>query len=159
MSLAATVAGLMGHEGELLVQLRELLTAEHAALLKRDGVTLQGLSEKKQQLIGKLEAAAGQRARMLTERGLPTDGSGVTALLAQLEPGARGQAEAQWEAIRENLEACHKQNQVNGRLLESSLRTSHELLAILLGHSRESNTYNRQGSLDTTLNGRNYAKA
>jgi flagella synthesis protein FlgN len=160
MGLETRLTELMRHEAEALAAFDVLLAQEHAAIKARDGAVLQGLADEKRALIERLELLATERSALLATYGLAPDRAGFESLLGRLEGARRAAAEARWTAVREALFSCHKQNQVNGLLLEGSLRSAHQVLGILLGHSRESDTYTSQGALRVGPGAmRAYAKA
>jgi flagella synthesis protein FlgN len=160
MSLAAQVTALMTRELRALDALRDLLTAEKAAVEAKDGEALQKAATTKRSLIDQVESLTAERTRLLAGRGLAADRAGFDALLAQLDSRERPAAQALWASVLEGLQACQKQNQVNGLLLDASVRSTQETLAILLGHpARDTRTYDSQGAVDKSLGTRCFAKA
>lgn len=158
MNLAAQVHDLMGREAQEIAALQELLEREYECARSRDGAALEAVTAAKRESIERLESCAREKGRLLAAHGLPGGASGFEQLLGRLGP-QRQEAEARWATLKEQLQACHKRNQVNGLLLDASLRATHNALAVLLGHGRESDTYNSQGSLNANRGARTYAKA
>ena len=159
MMSAAQLAELMGREMALLGSLAQLLEQEANALKTRDAAAVEAGAIEKRTLIEALESLAGERSRLLGASGLSPDGKGFESYLATLT-GKEGDAlRAQWGAVKETLTTCQKQNQMNGMLLDASMRSTQQALSILLGHAREPGTYNSQGTVPANLGTRSVAKA
>jgi flagellar biosynthesis/type III secretory pathway chaperone len=159
MASTAQIAGLMGRESTLLGALAQLLARESAALKARDAAAVEAIAAEKHTLIRGLEALAGERGALLRAGGHAADARGYEALLAGV-PGGEGRAlQQQWATIKQTLTECHQQNQVNGLLLDASLRSTHQALSLLLGQGREPDTYNAQGAVRASLGTRTVAKA
>jgi flagellar biosynthesis/type III secretory pathway chaperone len=132
-----------------------ILKAEHEAIAHRDTDALQQAVADKQELLAQLDASYGQRLQLMHDAGLDPDKGGFEELLSRCAAGGHDLQNG-WDAVKEALLACQRQNQINGTVLESSRRTTHRALSVLLGGQGESTElYNQAGKSTPTLSGGN----
>ncbi|MCK9530839.1 MAG: flagellar protein FlgN [Gammaproteobacteria bacterium] len=146
MNSSRTLRELMAREQDGLVRLHRLLEAEHAAIAARDTATLERLAADKLSLLAELEGFAKERQAMLQKTGLTADRAGFEALLGR-EGDDTPALMSQWDTLRDLLEACQEQNRVNGLVLDASHRATQQALGILLGQTREAETYDARGAV------------
>jgi len=146
MNSTQALRELMAREQDGLSRLRQLLDAEHAAIAARDTTALDQLTTDKLPLLAELEGFARERHAMLQKAGLTADRAGFETLLGN-EGNDASALMTQWDALRELLEACKEQNRVNGLVLDASYRTTQQALGILLGQTREAETYDARGAV------------
>ncbi|HEH9403865.1 TPA: flagellar protein FlgN [Aeromonas bestiarum] len=120
---------LLHTQDEYLSQMQGLLEEEFNLLRQHQALALPELAERKQKLLADIEA--------------------LDQILAQL-PELQQQLNAfpeQMHLLREKLDACQEQNDLNGRLLELSI-VSNRRLASFLSKLRDRNslTYDAKGN-------------
>lgn len=146
MNSSRALGELMTREQDGLSRLHQLLDAEHAAIAARDTAALDQLITAKLPLLAELEGFARERLSLLQKAGLSADRAGFEALLSR-EGNDTPTLMKQWDALQELLEACREQNRVNGLVLDASYRATQQALGILLGQTREAETYDARGAV------------
>lgn len=141
--------------GELL----DVLHREQEALGQRDADTVEGVVTEKQAVIGRLEELQGERLGLMDEGGYTRDSEGMAALVVAAPEALSADLDNAWQDFEERLQRCQEQNQVNGQVLESSIRQTRQALSILVGGgATESGLYNRDGAKTGPTGTRSYAK-
>jgi flagellar biosynthesis/type III secretory pathway chaperone len=151
---------LLQQEQAYASRLLDVLKAEHEALARRDTDALQQSVADKQELLAQLEASHGRRLQLMHDTGLDAGRDGFDALLSLCAEHGHD-LHSSWNALKEVLASCQRQNQVNGAILESSRRTTHRALSVLLGGQADSpELYNQSGkSTPSALGGNRVIKA
>lgn len=125
-------------------QLLELIEHELAALAERNLAELEVILTKKQPLLALLGQHGVERSRMLTERQLSNDRSGLEAFASISSQGDAILARSsELEALLQN---CQAANERNGRLIRANQGAVGSLLAILQGSNETPDLYNRRGA-------------
>ncbi|MBD3735842.1 MAG: flagellar protein FlgN [Pseudomonas balearica] len=125
-------------------QLLELIEHELAALAERNLAELEIILTKKQPLLALLGQHGVERSRMLTERQLSNDRSGLEAFASISSQGDAILARSsELEAL---LQDCQAANERNGRLIRANQGAVGSLLAILQGSNETPDLYNRRGA-------------
>lgn len=125
-------------------QLLELVEHELAALAERNLAELEIILTKKQPLLALLGQHGVERSRMLTERQLSNDRSGLEAFASISSQGDAILARSsELEAL---LQDCQAANERNGRLIRANQGAVGSLLAILQGSNETPDLYNRRGA-------------
>lgn len=152
----SSLAQLLQQELEVAAHLLEVLTTEHEVIASRDTDILQQVVAEKQDLLARLETSHKQRLALLSAAGLDANPDGFDVLLERC-----ADLQLRWNNLKENLSSCQRQNQLNGALLESSRRSTHRALSILLGGQGDnSELYNQAGkSTPSVLGGNRVIKA
>lgn len=159
MNSSRALHDLMLREQDGLERLGSLLDAEHAALAARDTAALEQLTAGKLALLEELEQLGKARQELLTQAGLSADRVGFETLLERF-PGTVGHDLAtRWHAVQEQLRRCQEQNRINGMVLDASQRATQQALAILLGQTRDADTYDAQGTVRGGSASRGFVKA
>jgi flagellar biosynthesis/type III secretory pathway chaperone len=141
----ASLGQLLQMEQDGAARLLEVLEAEHEAIARRDTDALQQLVAGKQVLLEQLESGHGKRLQMMREAGLAVDQGGFEALLVRCADNGHD-LQSRWLALKAVLSSCQRQNQMNGVVLETSRRTTHRALTILLGGQADgTELYNQAG--------------
>ncbi|MGY3869206.1 flagella synthesis protein FlgN [Aeromonas crassostreae] len=123
------LAELLQRQHDQLAQMQALLTEEFALLTQRRALELPPLAQRKQQLLGAIEALD---ETLVQQPDLPAQ------LASQPELMAR---------ITDSLAACQQQNDINGRLLELSMVANRRLAGFLSQlRDRNSLTYDAKGN-------------
>jgi len=110
-----------------------VLQREHAALLSGDLEQIELIVQEKRLAVAELESFGRER-----------DGNGVQAISPQLQTIAT---------------ECARQNEINGGMVEASLRHTQHVLAILQGQSPEAGLYSRAGTTLGTASPRPLSRA
>lgn len=120
---------LLHTQGEHLSQMQSILEEEFSLLEKHQALALPELTERKQLLLAEIESLDKQLAQ------LPELAQQLAAYPDEMT------------RIREKLDACQEQNDLNGRLLELSI-VSNRRLASFLSQLRDRNslTYDAKGN-------------
>jgi len=126
---------------KLLTELETILRGESDALSRRQLQDLQAATERKQELLNRLEAAGHELFQLCQEAGVQParsglQGAGVTAAMAHA-----------WTRMCLLLERCREQNRINGSAIEASRTFAENLLALLRGQQAPAKTYGRRGKL------------
>jgi len=130
-----------------------VLKAEHESIARRDTDALQRAVTEKQGFLAQLDASHGQRLQMIRGAGLDPDRQGFEELLSRCA-AAGHDMRGSWDAVKEALIACQRQNQINGKVLESNRRTTHRALSMLLGGQGDSTElYDQAGKSTPSLGG------
>lgn len=125
-------------------QLLELIEHELAALAERNLAELEIILTKKQPLLALLGQHGVERSRMLTERQLSNDRSGLEAFASISSQGDAILARSsELEAL---LQDCQAANERNGRLIRANQGAVGSLLTILQGSNETPDLYNRRGA-------------
>lgn len=159
-SRCTAIGQLLEQERSLVGQLASALHSEHQAITARDAELLEQLVQSKQQLLIGLGLTHKRRIELLHEAGLSHDKAGFASMLT-LCSTAGHDYRGVWQELQDALHACQHQNEINGKLVESGQRITHNTLAILLGGQGEgSELYTQQGkSVTSPLGSRTVAKA
>lgn len=163
MSLAqacVSLEQLLQQEQEAATRLFAVLKAEHEAIARRDTDTLQQVVADKQALLTQLEDSHSQRLQLMQAAGLNSDRDGFDTLLGRCTASGHD-LHSSWSELKGSLTSCQRQNQLNGAVLESSRRSTHRALSILLGGQADSpELYNQTGkSTPSVLGGNRVIKA
>jgi flagellar biosynthesis/type III secretory pathway chaperone len=143
-----------GCAGELL----DVLRGEQEALGNHDPEALEVVVAEKQALIGRLEALQTDRLALMEQGNYSRDSEGMAALVAAAPEKLAGDLTDVWQAFEEKLDLCQDQNQVNGQVLDATMRHTREALSLLLGGGMETELYNRDGAKTGPGGTRSYAK-
>ncbi|MFM4825510.1 flagella synthesis protein FlgN [Aeromonas bivalvium] len=123
------LAELLQRQHDQLAQMQALLTEEFALLTQRRALELPPLAQRKQQLLGAIEALDDT---LTQQSDLPAQLASQPDLMAR---------------ITDSLAACQQQNDINGRLLELSMVANRRLAGFLSQlRDRNSLTYDAKGN-------------
>lgn len=140
------------HSRSLLAILREESTVSHKNTEK-----LLALSEQKNSLLMQLDQLHCNRNSILESFGFNPDNQGMESCISWCDHNL--QLKKQWQAFLQIVTDCRNVNQLNGSIMDSSLRTVKQALAILYGQQLNENTYNAHGQEQNSGMGRSIAKA
>ncbi|MFW2374726.1 MAG: flagella synthesis protein FlgN [Gammaproteobacteria bacterium] len=110
-------------------QLYQCLSDEHDALRDNQYESIMSLAEQKQSLVGVLNELDQQRLQL----------SGTTDF-AQFLSRSRPDLSQVWQTLREKIQRCQQQNEVNGRILNRRNQIARDTLNILTGRSNDDET-------------------
>lgn len=112
-------------------RLQAVLVSEHQAIVDKDIDILARCTEEKGTLAEQLENYHARRVAMLGGRE-SLEKAGWEALLTACG-GAEGEVATAWQDFTAALEGCRRQNQINGKMLETNRRVVQQALNVLLG--------------------------
>lgn len=138
-------------------RLIELLDEEYAALAGNDLARLEQCVAEKRHRVDQLEAQGQRRAAAMREAGFTTDRDGIESCIRRYDPDGRGGLINIWKNLHTSLGRCRTQNEVNGRMVETSRRYVQAALATLQRQSLPNELYGRDGS--TTPDGQSHTLA
>ncbi len=143
MSLpSAQLQRLLETDYEDLVVLADILEQEKGFLATRDVSQLQATTERKQQLIKKIEANSRLKAKLLIDSGLnPVPGRIAELIRSRFEKSLVDL----WAAVENQLKHCKEANLINGKIAQASAQRTNKLMAILRGQSSKPNLYGSKG--------------
>lgn len=136
--------------------LLQLMQDERAALQARDSEALGQIIEDKASHLIKLEQSALTRAEWA--RNLKSD-SPENAWGELLENLQQPELAQQWQQLKQLMDECRVQNEVNGKLLARSQHTFGRLLNIMRGQSDAPALYNQKGSRAQGGSSHNFGEA
>ena len=152
LNFSDTLKLLLLRAGELL----SCLQRENRLLQGPDVNALHQLNGEKSGLLVQIEALDRKRAELLAGLGFTDDPEGMKRLLATT-PKPLG-LETVWRELRDTLEACQRQNQINGGAIELSRRHAQQALILLRGDPN-GNLYDQRGDSCNRPDGRSLARA
>lgn len=139
-------------EIEQAERLLDLLEREYQLLQTAPAKPLEALLGEKRQQLKIVEHSVAEHHRFLQRQGLNSDRAGT---LAFLDAGADNPLLLEtWQRFESLLQACQKQNQINGGAVTLNQRQTRQMLDILLGIGAGNKTYGRSGE-SRSVNGSN----
>lgn len=127
------LAAVLGDMQQAVDQLVHVLEAERGALDAGDSEALDQAGARKQALMLQLEQLDAERQQ-----------------LAREQADTHGALESRWARIVQSLRHCHQLNLRNGGAVNQRLNLVRQALAVLTGHTGESELYGRSGELRAT---------
>ncbi len=132
--LDSALKAVLGDMQQAVGQLAQVLEDERAALGENNSEALDQAGTRKQALMLQLEQLDTERQQLGREH-----------------PALAGTLEPTWAGILQSLRRCQQLNQRNGSAVNQRLNQVRQALAILTGHSGESELYGRSGELHASL--------
>ncbi len=120
-------------------QLEQILKQEFETLEQQDFDQLMALTSQKQKLVEQLDALEKQRQQL---------SAGHESFKDYLQQQVEAKdLRKQWNIIRQKLQQCREQNEINGRLLQKKQQLSGEMLDLLSGKQNNAPaTYEADGT-------------
>ncbi len=151
-------------EFEAFRQFHQILSAEHAALVRGDADELLVLAQRKNERVLELTHLAEARDRYRAELAGNTNQLGITAWLEAYDPTDQHHAGKLWRDLIELARTAKELNQSNGQLIHTRLAHNQQALTVLLGaNAGTSNLYGADGqaymSKPTSSGGKPLGKA
>jgi flagella synthesis protein FlgN len=147
------IEALLDQEIDGARRLLEALTQEHESLQQRDIESIERAVSAKQQWVTQLEALGKQFKQQVGD-----DAAQVVETLTRLDPaGTRGLLE-RWNRLCALADDCQRQNQVNGRIIESGRVQAERILTILSGQLQRQEVYGPNGQTSGGGRGHTLAK-
>lgn len=135
---------------EALGEMLGLLEREAGALSGRDAATLERIALTKHELVPILDRLAAEQRQCLNAAGITdaAEAGGVEAYLARMgvESAPAAELRADWQEIIRLLQACKRQNELNGAYIALLRRHVEHALDILHGPTQAEATYGRDGA-------------
>ncbi|MGD8908721.1 MAG: flagellar protein FlgN [Chromatiales bacterium] len=134
---------ILNHENEQAQQLLDLLEQEFQLLKSSPGKSLEALLTRKKQQLKSVEQSVSAHRQFLNQQGLSNDRRGTESFLE----ACRGNTalSTTWQRHLNLLQACQKQNEINGGTVAANQRQVNQALNLLLGLSDNNKTYGRGG--------------
>jgi flagellar biosynthesis/type III secretory pathway chaperone len=145
----------LGQEIETASRLLAVLGEEHAALQSDDTRALENAVAAKQELAARLEALG--RERDAETRGSVQEDTGQW--LGRAGHGEDSALHGLWLKLQSLARDCHKQNRINGAVVEVSQRHVQHVLALLQGQAQPTEVYGRNGTTSKAPSSTTFAKA
>jgi flagellar biosynthesis/type III secretory pathway chaperone len=123
--------------------LHDLLQQEFELLKSNPGSALETLLGQKSAQLKQVEQSVLAHHRFLQQQGLASDRQGTEQYLAQC-PDNPALADI-WQQYQVLLQACSKQNEINGGAVALNQRQVNQALTLLLGMGDNQKTYGRSG--------------
>ncbi|MCG7897975.1 MAG: flagellar protein FlgN [Candidatus Thiodiazotropha weberae] len=144
-------------ETELTQQLFNLLRQEFELLKSPPSKKLEELLAQKQQQLQQIEQSAIQHNQLLASLGFTPDRKGTEAFIQQSPDNA--QLQEQWNKFTSLLEACQKQNEINGGAVQLNQHQVAHALDVLRGFANSDKTYGPGGESRPTSSSKSLGKA
>jgi flagellar biosynthesis/type III secretory pathway chaperone len=138
-------------------RLLDLLRKEYQLLQKGTPQALQALTEEKKQQLKHVESAVLNHNRFLQQQGLSADRQGTEAFINQ--HGEHERMTEIWQQFTSLLEACQKQNEINGGAVQLNRRHVTQTLDILKNISQKDKTYGPTGESKPNTPSKSLGKA
>jgi flagellar biosynthesis/type III secretory pathway chaperone len=134
---------ILNHESEQAQSLLDLLKREYELLKSNPGKELEELLAQKQRQLKTVEQSVLAHHRFLQQQDLSSDRRGTESYLEQC--GDNPSLTQAWESYVALLQACHKQNEINGGAVTVNQRQVNQALNLLLSLGDGNKTYGRSG--------------
>ncbi|MCG7982478.1 MAG: flagellar protein FlgN [Candidatus Thiodiazotropha lotti] len=144
-------------EAELSQQLLNLLRQEFELLKSPPSKKLDELLVQKQQQLQQIEQSVLQHNQLLGSLGFTPDRKGTEAFIQQCPDNAALQE--QWNQLTSLLEACQKQNEINGGAVQLNQHQVAHALDVLRGFANSDKTYGPEGESRPTSSSKSLGKA
>ncbi|MBT3013974.1 MAG: flagellar protein FlgN [Candidatus Thiodiazotropha sp. (ex Lucina aurantia)] len=148
---------ILHNEIEQSQRLLDLLRSEYTLLQKGSPQALQALITEKREQLKQVEAAVATHNRFLEQQGYGTDRQGTETYIQQCS-NLESTSET-WHRFITLLEACHKQNEINGGAVQLNQRHVSQTLDILKGISQRDKTYGPSGESKPNTTSKSLGKA
>ena len=141
-TLRNQLGAILAEETEAAHQLLVVLRREREALTLRALDEIRAMAERKQSCIERLEDLASRQNSLFRRIGIDPGDAELPVSLRNM--GLQSVAD-QWNAVRQLLKDCQKENQVNGGIIEMSRRFAQQVLNTLKGATSEGRLYGPTG--------------
>ncbi|MES9987992.1 MAG: flagellar protein FlgN [Candidatus Thiodiazotropha endolucinida] len=148
---------ILHNEIEQSQRLLDLLRSEYTLLQKGSPQALQALITEKREQLKQVEAAVATHNRFLEQQGYGTDRQGTETYIQQCS-NLESTSET-WHRFITLLEACHKQNEINGGAVQLNQHHVSQTLDILKGISQRDKTYGPSGESKPNTTSKSLGKA
>ncbi|MEW8050271.1 MAG: flagellar protein FlgN [Candidatus Thiodiazotropha sp.] len=148
---------ILQNEIEQSHRLLDLLRTEYTLLQKGSPQALQELITEKKQQLKLVETAVMTHNRFLEQQGYGADRQGTEAFIQQCSDNEL--MSETWHRFSALLEACHKQNEINGGAVQLNQRHVVQSLDILKGVSQRDKTYGPSGESKPNSTSKSLGKA
>ena len=123
----------------------DILKQEKRLLIERNFDVFAEVLESKHQLVNQLNQLATHRIKVLQALKLEPNEVGVLALIERQPEFGREQLLGDWQAIKDLVERCNRQNEVNAKIAHRAQATSRQILNILKGAPLKQALYDKRG--------------
>ncbi|GEM_PF-1258311 len=135
---------ILNEEHQCLLQVTELLTREHDAIVRHDTEQMGHLLDKKLPLLSQLEQFDQQRQQYFQKlTGFPYHDGEFSRYIREQ---ASEPVQALWKLITTQLPECKTQNELNGRIISIQKKNTEQILQLLTGQpANTTQTYSHLG--------------
>jgi flagellar biosynthesis protein FlgN len=126
--------------------LLQLLRHERTLLKDRDFDTLDKLMDEKTHWLARLEQSGQQRQAWIRATPWASSPDPAAAWNAWLQEIQQPNLSEKWQALKELLDACKSENDVNGKVIARGRQTYQRLVGILRGQDQQTLLYTGKGT-------------
>lgn len=130
-------------ETAIAQRLYEVMAQEQSALQRIDSSSIQALAQEKARLLSALDEQLSQRQKLVPNSQQP---GALEALIARMPAPLAATLRPLAEQLRDLLQRCHSQNEINGRIISASRRSVERSLSLLRGHQPDAVLYTPHGA-------------
>ncbi|MCG8486595.1 MAG: flagellar protein FlgN [Chromatiales bacterium] len=153
----ASFTRILQRETELAQQLLNLLRQEFELLKSPPSAKLEELLGQKQQQLQQIEQSVLQHNQLMASLGYTPDRKGTEEFIQQCPDNA--QLSEHWNQFTSLLEACRKQNEINGGAVQLNQHQVAHALDVLRGFANSDKTYGPGGESRPTSSSKSLGKA
>ncbi len=140
-------------ESQCADEMRSILEQEYETLLHKNSDDILSIIKNKQKVNSKMRKLMLHRERFLKALALPSGNPGIHELMKRLKCD---ETHNLWKKLIKQTHQLKEMNEVNGGIVNISLKNNRQALDILTGHSSENETYgpggqSRKGGYHQTL--------
>jgi flagella synthesis protein FlgN len=134
---------MVGKDKAVSEKLMNLLKKEAQVIKQKNYDSLNEILSKKTPLLDQLKHHADIRRQWLTSLFKVTNETHWKTFMASFE---QPEITQQWEEVNRNINRCKELNEINGLLISRGQKTYEQLLFLLKGGNRQSDTYTSKGN-------------
>lgn len=147
------IAQMLSAELTCAGEMRSILDQEHNALLQEGPDKITTITEQKSEIKNRMQRLLIQRDRFLRAISLPIGNAGTQKIIDQFP---NGEAAKFWFGLMKLATELKEKNEINGGIVNLSLKHNQAALNIFTGQSTENDTYgpggqSRKGTFHQTL--------
>lgn len=142
---------------ETSTELLSLLQEEHATLSGNDASALEQYGQRKSELVNRLEQLEQESRELVADKGFEADRGGMEHFIDTLQGEQQERTLAMWRELLSVLEENHRQNLVNGVVIELRQQSVAQVLAAITGQE-DNRTYDPKGKTHSSTAGQSIAK-
>ncbi len=129
-------------------ELTEILVEERQLLVGREFDAFTQLLGRKHELLESLEQNNQVRVKLLQDKELPVNKSGLLKLFDALPSAEADSIQRAWALLNDLIDRCKELNDINARIAHRAQSTTHHLLNILKGEVGGFTLYGKDGIPD-----------
>jgi flagellar biosynthesis/type III secretory pathway chaperone len=142
------ITQLIGKDVAGYQELAEILGEERQLLIGREFDAFTRLLGRKHELLQSLEQNNQIRVKLLRDKELPVNKTGLLELFDGLPTAEADSIHRAWTLLNDLIDRCKQLNDINARIAHRAQTTTHHVLNILKGESGGFTLYGKDGSPD-----------